>query len=206
MLLSAGIADPILGVRQSIAGFVLHLSIERRRPLRDDPVLLALAQYWAERRNGREFPDREDIDPLAMPRSILPHLSLAEISDGGRRARYRLVGTEIVSRLGQDFTGREVADVMSGDYHLFITSMFRAVHEYRAPLYSESQFRCELALSRTRRLLLPLSRNRSGRVDQILMGQTWPPSDYTEMQPLICVLDAGGTFEETLREVVSIQP
>jgi hypothetical protein len=205
MLLSARPADPIFRLWQQSPGSVLHLSIERRRPLREDPILLALAQYWVGRRNGRDFPDRADIDPLAMPRSILPHLSLAEISDGGRRARYRLVGTEIVNRLGQDFTGQQVSEVMTGDYHLFITSMFRGVCEYRAPLYSESQFRCEVALSRTRRLLLPLSCNRSGRVDQVLMGQTWPPSDYTEMRPLICVLDAGGTFEETLREVVSIQ-
>lgn len=183
----------------------MHLSIERRQPLRADPILLALAQYWGGQRQGRDFPDRADIDPLGMPRCILPHLSLVEISDGGRRARYRLVGTEIVNRLGQDFTGRYASEVMTGDYHLFITSMFRAVYEYRAPLYSESQFRSNMALSRTRRLLLPLGCNRSNRVEQVLIGQTWPPSDCTEMQPLVCVLDADGTFEETHREVVNIQ-
>lgn len=180
------------------------MRVERRQPLRDDPILLAVAQYWAERCNGREFPDRADVDPLTMPRRILPHLGLVELSDGGRRGRYRLVGTEIVDRLGQDFTGRYVSEVMSSDYNLFMTSMFRAVFEYRAPLYSESQFRCEHALSRTRRLLLPLSRG-SQRVDQILIGQTWPSSDYTETRPLICILDGGGTFEETLREVVDLQ-
>jgi hypothetical protein len=182
----------------------LHQVIERRQPLRADPILLALAQYWAAQRQGRDFPDRAEIDPLGMPRSILPHLCLAEISDGGRQARYRLVGTEIVNRLGLDFTGRHASEVMTGDYHTFITSMFRAVCEYRAPIYSESQFRSDMALSRTRRLLLPLGRNHGSRVELVLMGQTWPPSDCTEMQPLVCVLEAGGTFEETLRQVISI--
>lgn len=177
-------------------------AVAKDLPLRDDAILMSLGRYWSERRQGRDMPDRADVDALTMPRRVLANVGLAELSDGGRRIKYRLVGTEIVNRLGVDFTGRYVSEVMNGSYRLYITSMFRAVFEHRAPLYSEGTFRQDRRnMSRTRRLLLPLTRG-GDKVEMVLLGQTWPPSDHTEQQPLLCLLD-GGTFEETLRHLIT---
>jgi hypothetical protein len=62
-----------------------------------------LYAHWDERRRGREFPAKGDIDPAAIT-SCLPFLSIAEIHTEPLRIRYRLVGTEIVRLRGGDPT------------------------------------------------------------------------------------------------------
>jgi len=62
-----------------------------------------LYAHWDERRQGREFPAKGDIDPAAIV-SCLPFLSIVEIHQEPLRIRYRLVGTEIVRLRGGDPT------------------------------------------------------------------------------------------------------
>src|SRR5690349_9111742 len=78
------------------------------------PLIAALLDYWEVKRDGRPMPDRRDIDPAELPPKLLPHLLLGETLDGGTRWRYRLVGTEIVRRLGFDPTGKYIDDVLGG--------------------------------------------------------------------------------------------
>lgn len=82
-------------------------------PFADDRILLNLASYWAAKR-GLPLPQRRDIDPLDMPRSLLPHLALVEPVEGGPVVRFRLIGTELVQRYGRDATGKTSADIWQG--------------------------------------------------------------------------------------------
>lgn len=124
----------------------------------DEPVLVALYDYWRSKRRGRAMPDRRDIDPLEMGPALLPHIAMLDIEDGAARVRYRLVGTALVERFGRDPTGLLLDDVMSGSYFEFIRSLCRDVHDHRCPVYAESRFRWDVdGHMSARRLYLPLT-------------------------------------------------
>src|SRR3546814_11311873 len=74
-----------------------------------------------------------------MPRRLLPHLVLAEPAGGSDGAiRFRLVGTELVQRIGRDATGKTSADVMQGGYRVYVEGLYPAVIATARPLYAET--------------------------------------------------------------------
>jgi hypothetical protein len=147
-------------------------------PFADDRILLNLAAYWSARRSGQFLPQRSDIDPLDMPRRLLPHLVLAE-SAGDGVIRFRLVGTELVQRTGRDATGKTSADVMQGAYRAYIEGLYATVLAKAQPFYAETTRQWpEEGSSRVRRLLLPVSDGHGG-VGYVLTAQSYSPG-WTE--------------------------
>jgi len=137
------------------------------------PILQALFAYWSGRCGKRAMPDRRDIDPVTLPPFVLPNLAMFDLVEGARRVRVRLLGTDVVARLGKDFTGRFIDEVMSGDYLDYISAMCREVHARRAPVYTENQFRWQVRQDIvTRRLLLPLT-NGTDEPAILLAGMTF---------------------------------
>ena len=70
---------------------------------------VAAYSYWKARRpDPLLLPSREDLDPLEMPRTLLPWINLIEVHREGESLRYRhrLVGTGIVEMRQRDGTGR----------------------------------------------------------------------------------------------------
>ena len=67
--------------------------------------LKRLYAYWLAKKGTRRAPSRADIDPLEIA-PLLPHVALVDVERAPLRFRYRLVGTEIVRKVGADFTGR----------------------------------------------------------------------------------------------------
>jgi len=121
-------------------------------------ILRALYNYWDRQRSGRPMPDRRDIDPAGLPGGVLPSLAMFDLIEGARRIRVRLLGTDVVARFGQDFTGRYLDEIMNGDYLNYLVGLCREVHARRAPLYTENMFRWQVRRDIvTRRLLLPLA-------------------------------------------------
>jgi hypothetical protein len=176
-------------------------------PFADDRILLNLAAYWSARRDGARLPQRSDIDPLDMPRRLLPHLALAEPAGSGDGAiRFRLVGTEVVQRTGRDATGKTSADILQGAYRAYIEGLYATVLAKAQPLYAETTRQWpEEGSSRVRRLLLPVSDGHGG-VGYVLTAQSYSPG-WTEQgetprprQHLIAV-DAleKGVLQATLR-------
>jgi len=149
-------------------------------PFADDRILLNLAAYWSARRGGRPLPQRSDIDPLDMPRRLLPHLALAEPAGRGDGSiRFRLVGTEVVQRTGRDATGKTSAEIMQGAYRAYIEGLYATVIAKAQPLYAETTRQWpEEGSSRVRRLLLPVSDGRAG-VGFVLTAQSYGPG-WTE--------------------------
>lgn len=144
-------------------------------PFADEPLLMEAALYWSAKRGKRAMPRRADISPVDIPRGLLPHLIVGEFIGDPVHVRFRLVGTEMVTRYGLDFTGLTIADFMSGDYAAYILDLFRRVHATAAPVYSESQFKWnDGGSSRTRRLMLPLSLDGGSQPQQVLVAQVWP--------------------------------
>lgn len=158
-------------------------------PFADDRILLNLAAYWSAKRGGDRLPPRRAIDPLDMPRRLLPHLSLAEATGEGATIRYRLLGTELVLRAGRDHTGKTSAEILEGGYRDYIETLYMTVINEACPLYAEStRVWAEDGVGRVRRLLLPVTADDlSGRVAFVLAAQSWtvaPESDLPRQSPM----------------------
>lgn len=144
-----------------------------------DPLLLQLYNYWNGRRNGRPVPDRRDIDPIDMPRAVLPHLLLVELHGPIPRIRYRLVGTAICARYGSDFTGYWLDELSGPQYRQRLEEMYRRMRDTGRPIYTESEFRIDPETTAiTCRLYLPLYHQ--GSINMALAGQTFPAYPFDE--------------------------
>jgi hypothetical protein len=128
------------------------------------PKLRALYDYWDTCRAGRQMPARGDIDPLDIPRHLAT-LILADIEPDPLRVRFRVVGTELESRVGRTVTGDVLdADSDAAFFQPYATCALEArpVHEY-----ARFDFGSDRPTGEFERLLLPLSAD--GRtVDQVL--------------------------------------
>jgi hypothetical protein len=125
---------------------------------RDDPILGPALAYWIDKRGDRLLPGRRDIDPVEIPRKILPNLQIIEVVDGGARFRYRLIGTATVEAYGEDFTGRYADEMFPADLRDFIHGIYGQVCGSKAPLYLKNRYvtskNFKLA---SKRIYMPLS-------------------------------------------------
>lgn len=78
-----------------------------------DRKLKALHAIWLSKHEGRRLPRREDFDPVDLPPTLLPWMTIFDVE--GERFRIRLVGTGIVEALGQDTTGRYLDELPNTD-------------------------------------------------------------------------------------------
>ena len=69
-------------------------------------TLRQVRDYWLTARGPRRQPAHGDIDPLQIPRPLLPHLVLTDVIHDPLRLRYRLIGTFVTALAGRDATGR----------------------------------------------------------------------------------------------------
>lgn len=133
--------------------------------------LSLLYDYWLDRSRDTGVMPRAALEPSEIP-SLLKNLVLADVGDGGRAIRYRLVGTEIVAAHGFDFTGWTIERLTSGATLAFTHRLYGAVVTRAVPVYSEGHFRwVQKEYYWAKRLHLPLSREGTGEVDLVLVGQ-----------------------------------
>ena len=176
----------------------LGISADERAPgfaqAIQEPLLAELYAYWTAKRGARFAPSRAEIDPVEIP-SLLPHLMLIDVIDGGARLRYRLAGTEIESRFGCSMVGRYVDELMRGRYYDYVLGLYRELLTSRRALYSESAYGPggDSPLY-ARRLMLPLSSD-GERIDIVLAGQTFSfrsAADETVLAAQDRFAEAGG--------------
>lgn len=158
--------------------------------LREEPLLAAVYDFYLVRRGMRPMPSRADIDPLDMPRFVLPYLTLLNVVDGGSRFRWRLAGTEVVSHFGRDATGRFGEDILTGDHLVFANSLVEHVCRCRLPVYTHAVFHWpEARTMATSRLYLPLGEEEAG-VTQILGVHSFGPKPGLSRNPATLLSDA----------------
>jgi hypothetical protein len=154
-------------------------------PLIVDPLLRRLYQYWERERGSLAMPLRDSVDPIKM-RYILGHLALIDVATDRGHFRIRLHGTELVSRLGADFTGKMIDDVPSVDLRRLALTWFTTVVERGAP-YHEHVYRVIDGLTRHfEALVLPYSTQRAG-VDLILLAVRCRPPGTPGQAPIEAV-------------------
>lgn len=145
-----------------------------------EPILRQVYDYWRGKCRDGAIPDRADLNPAEMT-ALLPHIFMMDIVDVGARFRYRLVGTEIVFKVGFDATGQFLDEVVGGDYLEHMRTLFLKVVTTRKGVYSSSTFQYpEREHVHTARLYLPLT-NGGDAVAIIFAGQ---------------VIDYGGSLDQ----------
>jgi hypothetical protein len=169
--------------------------------LQGEPLLSAVWEFCAARRAGRSMPSRADMDPVDMPRFVLPYLVLFDVFDQGARFRWRLAGTAVVNYFGRDATGRFGEEVLSGEYLAFITSLTKHACRSRVPIFSHAIFHWEATRTMTTsRLYVPLGDDTVG-VTQILGAHDFGAKARLARNPATLLRDAK-QIDELVREEV----
>src|SRR5690349_20491294 len=100
--------------------------------------VLRLYRYWEEKRGLRNFPSRNDIDPIEF-KFALSKVSLIDVTRGPRRFFYRLVSTTLTDRLGYEMTRKWVDDIPEDDVRHYVKGLYTRAVEARLPLYEKSK-------------------------------------------------------------------
>jgi hypothetical protein len=129
--------------------------------------------HWQALRGDRPMPVRRELDPADI-KDLLPHIVIVAVD--GPRFLFRLVGTEVVNRIGVDNTGRHLDELEpSRGFRDFAARVFETVRNRRAAVLAETDFEAGAANKGVRRLSLPFSDNGTD-VSHIvsLMLFSWP--------------------------------
>ncbi|WPZ32422.1 PAS domain-containing protein [Thalassobaculum sp. OXR-137] len=141
----------------------------------------ALLDFWQAARPEGGLPSRDSFEPAAF-RAMLPRIAVIEpchVLNGERvdpaalaagipadapvtrSFRYRLAGTEIVSRAGRDPTGKTFDALYQGAYLETAKQTYKEILVSRAPHFSQRVFPIGDGTSELRydRLILPFARD-----------------------------------------------
>ena len=102
--------------------------------LHTSPVMLDMYDHWAGLRRGGAIPMRAALDPVDLPRMMLPNLALVDVEAEPLDFRYRLVGTALVEWFGHDPTGRLVAEGTAFGESDMVLHNYRTVAAHRLPI------------------------------------------------------------------------
>lgn len=167
----------------------------------NDPILDLGIGFWEKAKSGKVLPDRADFDPLNIPAALFPYLILAEVLSESGLVRYRLVGDEMHSRWGGNFTGRTSEDIFSGSYREYLESAFALCIAKRLPVFTASRFRWDQGgFLSTHRVMLPIAGADPEAVEQILVVQTWPNEhEDRRTDPMVIVPGTAPALNEPIR-------
>ena len=133
-----------------------------------DPVLAQALAYWRAKRGARAMPARRDIDPTEIG-SLLPHLQLIDVVDGGVRYRYRLAGTSLVTAFGREYTGRYLDELFAGERLAYAQRVFATVCSRQKPVFLRNRYSTTRDVDMmANRLYMPLSKD--GSLESIILG------------------------------------
>ncbi|WP_119422637.1 PAS domain-containing protein [Desertibaculum subflavum] len=130
-------------------------------PEAGEPEFVALFEYWCRQAPSGQLPGRQHLDPIDMPRDLLPWLVLFDIEPAleGPCFRTRLIGTKAADLLGRAPRGAALQQLGLAEAGS-LASAFKAVVTLNAPVvYSAPLMRPNGRQYWARRLCLPLAGN-----------------------------------------------
>ncbi|WP_282605567.1 PAS domain-containing protein [Pelagibius sp. Alg239-R121] len=108
-------------------------------PLKSE-INAKLLSYWQSLITAPEtMPTRPAYCPIDMPREILPHVFLCQISPDPFEVLIRLQGTYIVERAGQHHSGKTITAETFGTDYRAVKQVYRKVYEEAVPLVTEER-------------------------------------------------------------------
>lgn len=132
-------------------------------------IVRALVDYWQDKHQDGKLPNRDDLDPVEIPR-LLPHVMLKEVRRDPWDFRYRVVGTVVREHSRSDWTGKWMSEIDGQGEGSKVFSVVKWVSEeskaaiFRPPYVGpHKEFKyCEAAV-------LPWT-NSTGVIDRIMVG------------------------------------
>lgn len=123
-----------------------------------------LFQYWLSKNIDGRPPGRADLDPMIEIPHLAAHLMILDILPDGYR--YRLAGSDLGNRLGEELTGRRVGRATAAESKWF--DLLDTVNHEQKPLIVTTEMPLPSGGKRLG-IVLPLV-DRSGKTEQILAG------------------------------------
>lgn len=143
------------------------------------PEIAKIFRYWLSKGRNEQLPSRKDIDPVDIP-DLLPKVQLVDVERNPLRFRYRLVGTELVERRGNDPTGKDVASAFYGADLQRVLENYTYVTDTQVFQYSNTKFQEPRGwYVSLERIYLPLSED-GETVDKILVLVIWSDKNSAE--------------------------
>ena len=107
-------------------------------------------QFWLDAKGEGILPPATAIDPLKIPRQLLPTLVVVSVEPGPKRLKFRLAGTAMVSATGVDLTGKFSEDVEGAEgttQRVYAAIKSKTPYFYGGPLiWSPKDFKSYKAL------------------------------------------------------------
>src|SRR5689334_3183098 len=85
-------------------------------PATADSRLLKFHSHWVSLGRDGSVPYRKEFKPFAIP-ELLPFICLVDVLNSLRDFRIRLAGTAIAQGLGQEITGRMIAEIFPPEFN-----------------------------------------------------------------------------------------
>lgn len=121
------------------------------------PALRSLFDYWNEKRGEQRFILRSQLEPHEIT-PLLPLVFILEVQRAPRRYLIRLMGTEIATRLGADYTGQYMDELDLGENKKQVLAGYDHVVDYVEPHLNFSEFmQSGRGRMQVERLALPMS-------------------------------------------------
>ena len=143
------------------------------------PLLAACHRVWHASGDAGALPNR--IDPLDLPREVLPTVMMLDLEadDESAQLRVRLAGTEVCAKHGGELKGKTTDDFFKPEDASAVVSSALAIARSRTPSLARRSY---VSLNRRNwryvRLIMPLSRN-GERVDSFF--KVADPGSMTEL-------------------------
>ena len=124
-------------------------------------LFTAAHAHWQSLRGpGRPIPRRADLDPLEIPRRVLPYSELVEALEEPLDFRYRLVGTEIDRISASSYTGLTLRQIPTQAPPSRMFDLFTLAYERKAPVCARLPYEGpDRFVDSIRNLVLPFSEN-----------------------------------------------
>lgn len=156
--------------------------------LDDNPVLKAAHDFWRGLPQPAGIPDIRQLDPTAIPRNLLPHLIVAQITQGDfDLSRLRLAGSEITRWFRELPEGMDAAaygSLTNQAYMQHMRDLLAELIRHRRPVYCRSTYTLEGLTTgdppnivTCHRLALPMG-DGSDDVGCVMLAATMTASDF----------------------------
>jgi len=134
-----------------------------------DERLIGLYTFWLGLDASPLLPAPGAVSPADLLQ-VWPSMVIVDLE--GRRARYRMVGSDVAAKLGIDLSGRYLDEVSRGRRLALLEGLYELCREARAAVYSQIHLAPPGEAVVVHRLMLPLSAD-GVTVQSILCGQTY---------------------------------
>ena len=99
----------------------------------NDKSLRAAVTLWQEKAAGRAMPARSDFSHEDLW-PFMGNIALIDVEPAPLRYRYRLIGTNIVSLVDRDMSGRYLDDVYAGEKYEYVVWSFDYIRTHKVPV------------------------------------------------------------------------